>query len=91
MLTTGGLRCANPPDGLALGPRFRGGERGGYFFAPKLTPAGGEMSSGTKKSTCSGWLKSTRYWSKSLTPSAARNVSSIRKLPVKLLGLRKTR
>jgi hypothetical protein len=47
--------------GLALGPRFRGGERGGYFFAAKLTPAGGGMSSGTKKSTCSGWLGSTRY------------------------------
>ena len=42
------------------------------------------MSSGTKKSAPSGWLGSTRYGSKSLTPSRARNVSSMRKLPLKL-------
>ncbi len=60
-------------------------------FAFRLTPLGGGMLSGTKKSTCSGWLGSTRYWSKSVTPSPARNVSSIRKLPVKLFGLWKMR
>ena len=61
----------------------------GVAFAPYAL--GGGISSGTKKSTCSGWLGSTRYWSKSVTPSPARNVSSIRKFPVKLLGLWKMR
>src|SRR4051794_4935726 len=53
----------------------------------RLTPCGGGMSSGTKKSICSRCVGSARYWSKSLTPSPARNVSSSRKFPVKLLGL----
>src|SRR5262245_9948644 len=49
-----------------------------------LTPGGGAGSSGTKKVGASGSPASTRYFSKSVMPSAARNVSSIRKLPVKL-------
>src|SRR5262245_36805924 len=57
-----------------------------YAFAFRLTPGGGTMWSGTKKSGASGWLGSTRYWSKSVTPSLAKNVSSIRKWPVKLLA-----
>ena len=35
--------------------------RDAHSFFPKLTPFGGSMESGTKKSTCSGWLGSTRY------------------------------
>ena len=31
-----------------------------YFSAAKLTPFGGGMESGTKKSTCKGWVGSTR-------------------------------
>src|SRR6266851_6255332 len=49
-----------------------------------LTPAGGTASSGTKNVGASGSRASTRYFSKSVMPSAARKVSSIRKLPVKL-------
>src|SRR5215470_11128281 len=44
-----------------------------------LTPGGGPASSGTKKVDASGSPASTRYFSKSVTPSAARKVSSIRK------------
>ena len=54
--------------------------------AARLTPFGGTLSSGTKKSGASGWVGSTRYLSKSVTPSPARNVSSIRKFPVKVLA-----
>src|ERR687887_2856397 len=50
----------------------------------RVTPGGGARSSGTKKVGASGSPASTRYFSKSVMPSAARNVSSIRKLPVKL-------
>ena len=56
-------------------------------FTPGSRPCGGGMSSGTKKSSCSGCVGSTRYWSKSVTPSPARNVSSIRKLPREVLRL----
>src|SRR6516164_1222824 len=57
-----------------------------------LTPGGGGASSGTKKVGASGSPASTRYFSKSVTPAAARKVSSIRKLPVKLRdGLWNTR
>src|SRR5215468_2248863 len=57
-----------------------------------LTPGGGAASSGTKKVGASGSRASTRYFSKSVTPSAARKVSSIRKFPVKLRdGLWNTR
>src|ERR1700730_8853138 len=49
-----------------------------------LTPGGGAASSGTKNVGASGSLASTRYFSKLVMPSAARKVSSIRKLPVKL-------
>src|SRR5262245_7072004 len=57
-----------------------------------LTPGGGASSSGTKKVGASGSPASTRYFSKLVTPSAARKVSSIRKLPVKLReGLWNTR
>ena len=55
----------------------------------RLTAAGGLISSGTKKSICSAFAGSTRYLSKSATPSPARNVSSIRKFPLKLFGLLK--
>ena len=53
----------------------------------RLTPCGGGMSSGTKKSTWRRCEGSARYLSKSVTPSPARNVSSMRKLPEKLFGL----
>src|SRR5262245_24862695 len=49
-----------------------------------LTPGGGAASSGTKKVGASGCRASTRYFSKSVMPSAARKISSIRKFPVKL-------
>src|SRR5262249_17922523 len=56
------------------------------------TPAGGGGSSGTKNVGASGSRGSTRYCSKSVTPSVARKLSSIRKLPVKLrAGFRKMR
>src|SRR4029078_12994912 len=59
---------------------------GAYRAAARLTPFGGGMESGTKKSGMSDLDASTRYWSKSVTPFAARKVSSIRKLPVKSLA-----
>ena len=50
-------------------------------FGSRLTPAGGGMSSGTKKSTCSGWLGSARYWSKSVTPSLGQKRVVDQKVP----------
>src|SRR5215510_890251 len=66
--------------------RLCGDARQHQAFAAKLTPGGGLLESGTKKSGDSGWLGSTRWASKSVTPSPARNVSSIRNRPVKLLA-----
>src|SRR3954471_8030839 len=60
-----------------------------HAFFSRLTPCGGGMSSGTKKSICSGWVGSARYGSKSVAPSPAKKVSSIRKFPVKSFGLLK--
>src|SRR5207249_8638570 len=51
-----------------------------------LTPGGGGGSAGTKNVGASGSRVSTRYFSKSVTPSPARKLSSIRKLPVKLFA-----
>src|SRR5262249_52715581 len=77
--------CLSPP----LCPQARSRvelERAAHSHRPPvtLTPAGGAASSGTKKVGASGSPASTRYFSKSVMPSAARKVSSIRKLPVKL-------
>src|SRR5262249_9729752 len=47
-----------------------------------VTPFGGVLSAGTKKSCTSFCVGSTRYRSKSVTPFSERNVSSIKKLPV---------
>jgi hypothetical protein len=78
---TGRISCGEPVStspGNALEPTFS-----------RLTPLGGGMSSGTKKSICRRWVGSARYLSKSVTPSPARNVSSSRKLPVNVFGLLK--
>src|SRR5262249_15429079 len=69
----------HPPDGLPLQGEIRCSDaRQHQAFAAKLTPGGGLLESGTKKSGDSGWLGSTREAPKSGTPLAARNVSSIR-------------
>ena len=48
------------------------------------TPGGGAVESGTKKETASGLRDDPEP--KSVTPSAARSVPSIKKLPVKLFA-----
>src|SRR5262245_65439450 len=61
-------------------------ERAAHSHRPPvaLTPAGGAPSSGTKKVGASGSPASTRYLSKPVMPWAARKVTSLRKVPVKL-------
>src|SRR5262249_17692099 len=74
------------PNGerFARGPSLRGSLAHSHLSPVTLTPGGGAASSGTKKVGASGSRASTRYFSKSVTPSAARKVSSIRKFPVKV-------
>src|SRR5262249_9666506 len=66
--------------------RLCGDARQHHAFAAKLTPGGGLLESGTKKSGDSGWRGATAEASKTVTPSPARNVLSIRNRPVKLLA-----
>ncbi len=49
-------------------PAFAGMSGGGLVY-PITTPGGGTLSSGTKKSGIRVAVGSTRYWSKSRTPS----------------------
>src|SRR4029453_9298329 len=89
-LSTSSQLARSQPDPFARGRNVRNrlGRKGKAVYSHlcpvTLTPGGGARSSGTKKVGASGSPASTRYFSKSLMPSAARNVSSIKKLPVKL-------
>ena len=71
-------------EAFARGPSHRVSPAHSHLSPVTLTPGGGAASSGTKKVGVSGSPAATRYFSKSVMPSAARPVSSIRKFPVKL-------
>jgi hypothetical protein len=58
--TSSACDSKRPPDGLPLQGGDRSDARQHQVFAAKLTPGGGLLESGTKKSGDSGWLGSTR-------------------------------
>ena len=51
-----------------VGRRFQGAAAYSHLCPVTLTPGGGEGSSGTKNVGANGWVGSTRYFSKSVTP-----------------------
>src|SRR5262249_8824424 len=93
--TSSACDSKRPPDGLPVtrgrSERLCGDPRQHQAFAAKLTPGGGLLESGTKKSGDSGWLGSTRLATKTETPSPARKVSWHRERPGQnLSGIVKT-